>query len=152
MMGCVEGMNSWYISKEMRERGRTKRERERKKRGAGGPHTALRKLNQIKLLAFFRPSDMRRQEGIHERLEIRPPPLRQRIPNLPFVIDPFAGELAPDGGEAFVQAEFEAFDFVVFGLEVVAWSNHPKLIYVFFFSQKYNISLSPTPQTSKIER
>ena len=65
---------------------------------------------------------MRRQKRIHERFEIRPPPLRQRVPDLPLVVDAFAGELRADGCEAFVEAELEAFYFVVFGLEVVAWS------------------------------
>lgn len=70
---------------------------------------------------------MRGKKGIHERFEIRPPPLRQRIPNLPFsIIDPFAGELGADGREAFIEAELKAFDFIVFGLKVVSWSNKTK--------------------------
>lgn len=85
-------------------------------------HTTLRQLNQIQLLTLLRPRHMRRQERIHEGLEIRPPPLRQRVPNLPFVIDALAGELGADGSQAFVQSELKAFDFVVFGLEVISWS------------------------------
>ena len=56
-------------------------------------HTALGKLYEVKFLALFRPCDMRRQEGVHECLEVRSPPLREGITNLPFVIYAFAGEL-----------------------------------------------------------
>lgn len=66
---------------------------------------------------------MRREEGIHEGFEIRSPPLRQRIADLPFIVDSLAGELASDGGETLVEPELEAFDFVIFGLEVIAWSR-----------------------------
>lgn len=65
---------------------------------------------------------MRRQKRIHERFEIRSPPLRERIPNLPFIIDAFAGELVADGGEALVETRFEAGDFFVSVEKVVAWS------------------------------
>lgn len=65
---------------------------------------------------------MRRYKRIHKRLEIRPPPLGQGIADNPVVVDRFAAELGSAGGEAFVQARFEAGDFVVFGAEVVAGS------------------------------
>lgn len=45
---------------------------------------------------------MSRQERVHKRLEIRPPPLRQRIANFPVLVDTFAGKLRADGGQAFV--------------------------------------------------
>ena len=66
---------------------------------------------------------MRRQEWIHERLEIRPPPLRKRIRNLPFIVDALAGELGPGWRQALVETGFEAFDFVFIGVEVVTWSG-----------------------------
>ena len=65
---------------------------------------------------------MRGDERIHERFEVGAPPLRQRVADLPLVVDALAGELRADGREALVQPCFEAFDFVVFGAEVVARS------------------------------
>ena len=63
------------------------------------------------------------QKRVHERFEIRAPPLRERVADLPFVVGVVAGELRPDGREALVQTDLEARDFVVVGLEVVAWSE-----------------------------
>jgi len=65
---------------------------------------------------------MRRKEGIHEGFKVGSPPLRQCIANLPLIVDAFAGELAAYRGQSFVKTEFEAFDFVIVGLEIVAWS------------------------------
>ena len=66
---------------------------------------------------------MRRQKRIHERFEIRPPPLRQRVANLPLIVHTLARELRADRCEALVEAAFEALDFVVGGVQVVAWSG-----------------------------
>ena len=66
---------------------------------------------------------MRWQERIHERLKIRPPPLRKRIRNLPLIVDTLARELGPGWGQALVETGFEAFDFVFISVEIVAWSG-----------------------------
>jgi hypothetical protein len=42
---------------------------------------------------------------------------------LPFVVHAFARELTSDRSETFVQSEFETFDFIVFGLEIITWSD-----------------------------
>ena len=63
---------------------------------------------------------MRGDEGVHKGLEVRPPPLRQRVGDLPLVVDAFAGELCADWGQALVQALLEARDLVVVGVEVVS--------------------------------
>ncbi len=83
-------------------------------------------MYEIQLLALLRPCDVGGQEGVHESFEIGPPPLRQGVADLPFVVDVGARELGADGGKALVEAEFEAGDFVVVGLEVVAWSGGEK--------------------------
>ena len=57
--------------------------------------TALRQLNKIQLLALLRSSHMSRVEWIHERFEVGPPPLSERVCNLPLVIDTLARELGP---------------------------------------------------------
>ena len=61
---------------------------------------------------------MRRNERVHERLEIRPPPLCERVANLPLVVDTLARELAADGGEAFVQPVLEALQLAFVVVEV----------------------------------
>lgn len=66
---------------------------------------------------------MARQERVHERLEVRPPPLRQRVANLPVLVDALAGELRADGRQALVEARLEAGYFVVVVVEVVAGST-----------------------------
>lgn len=62
---------------------------------------------------------MCRDEGVHEGLEVRSPPLRQTIANLPI-----AGLLAlaqpTDRGQPLVQPRFEAVDLLVLGSQVVA--------------------------------
>ena len=63
---------------------------------------------------------MRGDEGVHERLEVRAPPLRQCIADLPLIVDAFTTELRANGCQALVQAGLEAFDLVVFCAEVVA--------------------------------
>lgn len=63
------------------------------------------------------------EEGVHESLEIRSPPLREGVPNLPVLVDALSGELRPDRGEALVQARLEPLDLVVVVVEVVTWST-----------------------------
>jgi hypothetical protein len=65
---------------------------------------------------------MRRDEGIHECLEVGSPPLRKRVADLPLVVDALACELRADWRKALVQPCLEAFDLVVLGAEVIAWS------------------------------
>ena len=85
-----------------------------------GRLTLLRQLDEIQFLALLRPSHMSREERVHERLEVRPPPLRQRVTDLPVFVNAFARELRADGGETLVEPFLEALDFVVFEVEVVA--------------------------------
>ena len=66
---------------------------------------------------------MSRVEWIHERFEIGPPPLSERVCNLPLIIDTLARELSPRWRQALVETRFEAFDLVIIGLEVIAWSS-----------------------------
>lgn len=63
---------------------------------------------------------MRRDEGVHECLEVGSPPLRQRVADLPLIVDTLTGELCADGSKALVQARLEALYLVVFGTKVVA--------------------------------
>lgn len=62
------------------------------------------------------------EKGVHECLEVRPPPLRKCITNLPLIVDAFAGKLISYRCQTFVEAKLEPFDLIVFALEVVAWS------------------------------
>ena len=66
---------------------------------------------------------MRRAEWIHERLEIRSPPLRDRVCNLPLIIDTFTRELSPRRRQALIEARFETFNLVFIGVEVIPWSG-----------------------------
>lgn len=63
---------------------------------------------------------MRRDEWVHEGLEVRAPPLRERIANLPLVVDTFAGELRAYGRKALVQPRLETLDLLNVGSQVVA--------------------------------
>lgn len=63
------------------------------------------------------------EEGVHESLEIRSPPLRERVANLPVIVDAFPGKLRPDRREALVQPRLETLDLVVFVAEVVTWAS-----------------------------
>jgi len=65
---------------------------------------------------------MRRDERVHEGLEVGSPPLRQCVANHPLVIDAFASELGTDWCEALVQPRLEALDLVVLSTEIVAGS------------------------------
>jgi hypothetical protein len=60
------------------------------------------KLDKVQLLAFLRSSNMRWDERVHEGLEIRSPPLRQRITNLPLLIDTLATKLRTNRSQAFI--------------------------------------------------
>ena len=63
---------------------------------------------------------MRRDEWVHESLEIGTPPLRERVANLPLIVDAFAGELRAYGRKAFVQPRFEALDLLDIGSQIVS--------------------------------
>ena len=82
--------------------------------------TLSRKLDEIQLLTLLRPRDMRWDEWVHEGLEIRPPPLRQRITNLPLLIDALATKLCAYRRQSLIQPHLEAFDLVILRLQVVA--------------------------------
>jgi hypothetical protein len=86
-------------------------------------HTAAGKLNEVELLALFRPCDMRGDERVHERLKVRSPPLRQCVADLPLIVDALACELRADRRKALIQPRLEALDLVVFCAEVVAGSS-----------------------------
>lgn len=79
-----------------------------------------RKLNKIQLLALLGPGDMRWDERVHESLEIRSPPLRQRITNLPLLINTLATELCTNRSQSLIQSHLEPVYLVIFGLEVVS--------------------------------
>lgn len=57
---------------------------------------------------------MPRQKRVHERLEIRPPPLSQSITNLPVLIDTLAGELRAHRGQTLIQPLLKPVDLFVF--------------------------------------
>jgi hypothetical protein len=52
-------------------------------------------------------------EGVHERLEVGPPPLRKRVADSPFVVYALARELCADRRKALVQPGLETFDLIV---------------------------------------
>lgn len=89
----------------------------------GSQHTTARKLDEVELLTLLRPSNMRRDERIHECFEVGPPPLRQCVANLPLIVDTLASELRADWCKPLIQPRLEALDLVVFGAEVVARST-----------------------------
>ena len=84
--------------------------------------TRLGQLDHVQLLALLGPRDVRGQKRVHEGLEVGPPPLRERVTDLPLVVDGLAAELAAHGRQALVQPSLEALDLVVLGSQVVAWS------------------------------
>lgn len=65
---------------------------------------------------------MCRDEGVHESLEIRAPPLRKSICNFPISIHAISRKLLSARRETFVQSRLEAFDLVVIVMKVVARS------------------------------
>ncbi len=66
---------------------------------------------------------MRWEERVHEGLKVRSPPLCEGVAYLPFVVHALARELVAYWCQTFVQTELEAFDLIVFGLEIVARSG-----------------------------
>lgn len=70
---------------------------------------------------------MRWEKRVHEGLEVRSPPLGQGVAYLPFVVHALARELVAYWCQTFIQAELEAFDFIVFGLKVVTRSAKRQL-------------------------
>ena len=66
---------------------------------------------------------MCRVEWIHERLEIGSPPLRDRVCDLPLIIDTLTRKLSPRRRQALIEARFETFDLVFIGVEVIPWSG-----------------------------
>ena len=79
-------------------------------------------MYEVELLALLWPGDVRGDERVHESLEVRPPPLRKSVADLPLVVDAFAGELRAYGCEALVEPGLEPLDLVVFGTEIIAGS------------------------------
>jgi len=65
---------------------------------------------------------MRRDEWVHERLEVRPPPLRQGVADFPFVVYAFARELRSDRGKPLIQSVAESRELLFMWVEVIAWS------------------------------
>lgn len=79
----------------------------------------LRKLDEIELLALLWARNVGWDERIHEGLEIRPPPLRQGIANLPLLIDALAAELRANRSQPLVQPHLEPLYLIILGLEIV---------------------------------
>ena len=73
---------------------------------------------------------MRGNEWVHEGLEVRSPPLRKRVADLPFIVDAFTCELRADWCKALIQPRLEALDFVVFGAEVVTRSRFVNAVFM----------------------
>ena len=70
-------------------------------------------------------SSSREVAAHHEGLEIRSPPLREAVANLPVVVHAMRRVELPRvrrWREAFVQPAFEAVDLVLSGLQVVSWA------------------------------
>ena len=63
---------------------------------------------------------MRRDKRVHKRLEIRPPPLRQRVRNLPFIIHALPRELAANWRQSLIQPVLEPINFGLMRVQVVA--------------------------------
>jgi len=82
-------------------------------------HLVSGELQHVQFLAFFRPRDMGGQERVHECLEVGAPPLRERVGDVPVG----GGRDVRSWGKLFVQAGLETLDFVVSGVEVVAWAG-----------------------------
>jgi len=96
--------------------------RRNKERMGGGELlelTRVGKLDEIELLTLLWPCHMGRHEGVHKGLEVRPPPLRKAVSNLPIPsLLPLAD--TAHGREPLVQPRLEALDLVVLGSQVVA--------------------------------
>jgi hypothetical protein len=85
--------------------------------------TAARELDEVELLALLRPSDVRGDERVHECLEVRSPPLRERVADLPLIVDTLACELCANWCKTLIEPSLKALDLVVFSAQVVAWSR-----------------------------
>lgn len=71
--------------------------------------TCLRELDQVKLFALLGARAMTRDERVHEGFEIRPPPLRESIGDIPIMsVDAVTGELRPDRSKTVVQPLLKA--------------------------------------------
>lgn len=66
---------------------------------------------------------MCRNERVHERLEVRTPPLRERISNLPLVVDAFTRELGAHRRQSLAQTRLETLNLVIFWFEIVSRSK-----------------------------
>jgi len=86
----------------------------------GSDRTATWKLDEVELLTLLRAGDVCRNEWVHERLEVGPPPLCQCVADLPLVVDALTCELGADGRKTLVEPRLETLDLVVFGAEIVA--------------------------------
>jgi hypothetical protein len=80
-------------------------------------------MDEVKLLALLRSCAMGRNERVHEGLKVWSPPLRESVANIPIVIDTFSTELRSYGSQSFVEAFLEAFNLVVFRLQIISWSK-----------------------------
>jgi hypothetical protein len=84
---------------------------------------------------------VRRDERVHEGLKVGAPPLRERVADLPLVVDALACELRADGRKALVQPSLEAFNLLDFLREVVAGSA--------YISMRLNVCKLPTYSLKK---
>ena len=71
---------------------------------------------------------MRWAVWVHERLKTGSPPLRNRISNLPLIVDTLARELGPGWCQAVVETRFKAFNLLFIGAKVVARSGNVKSV------------------------
>jgi hypothetical protein len=92
----------------------------RMRRQEQGGRTGLWKLDEVELLAFLGSRDVRGNEGVHEGLEVSPPPLRKTIPDLP-VAGLFALAQSSHGSQPLVQTNLKAIDLRIIRLQVIAW-------------------------------
>ena len=85
-------------------------------------------LDKIKFLAFLGASGVRGEVGVHEGFEVGAVPLGQGGVDGPVGGGGgVAGRERAGGGEAFVQTGFEAGDFFLVVVQVVAWSGGGRL-------------------------
>ena len=63
---------------------------------------------------------MRWDKGVHERLEIGPPPLCQCIPDLPLIVDTLARKLRAHRRQPLIKPHLEALDLIILRFEIVS--------------------------------
>lgn len=80
--------------------------------------TGLWELDEVELLALLGAGDVGRDEGVHEGLEVRPPPLGKTVADMP-VRRVLAVAQAADRGQALVQPGLEALNLLVSVLQIV---------------------------------